>query len=178
MSMKDGDNYLYKVKVLNLGNGAVGKTSLALRYTHNKFNEKYITSLGVDLFSKEINLFEEMTIKLSVFDTISQKNFAPLRKRYYPGSNGAIIIYDITNRQSFESVDYWIEEVKENVSDIEIIIVGNKIDLYEEREVTYEEAVKKYGDRYSVFETSAKLGKGVEDVYTTITKRIVEKITN
>ena len=174
MDVRDG-TIVYKLKVINVGSGRVGKTSLVIRFAQNRFSTQYITTLGVDFYSKLIKIDEETSIKMVLFDTQGQENYAPLRKKYYIGAQAAVITYDTTNRQSFEAVDFWINEVKSQCPNIPLFIVGNKVDLKEERQISLEEAEKRYGQNYTVKEASAKTGYGVEGVFTTIAKDILHK---
>lgn len=167
------------VKVVNVGDHRVGKTSLAIRYTQNRFGTSYIPTLGVDFHSKIVQIDEDTTIKLVLFDTVGHEGLTSLRKRYYTGAHGAVVVYDVTNRESFEHVKDWIEEVTDRCPNIEIVILGNKIDLEDQRQVTLDEAKKKWEPKgYMVLESSAKWGQGVEDVYTIIAKKVIQKEQN
>ena len=175
--MEDFSNKVtYIIKIVNVGDYKVGKTSLAVRYTQNRFSTTYLPTLGVDFYSKIVNYDEDTRIKLVLLDIVGQESLSVVRKRYYSGTHGAVVVYDITNRDSFEHVKFWINEVREKCEDIPIVIVGNKIDLEDQRAVKYEEAKNRWGDKYTVLESSAKLGKGVEDVYTIIAKKILKSI--
>ena len=164
------------VKIINVGDHRVGKTSLAIRYTQNRFGTSYIPTLGVDFHSKIVQIDEDTTIKLVLFDTVGHEGLSSLRKRYYTGAHGAVVVYDVTNRETYDHIGLWIEEIKEKCPNIEIIILGNKIDLEDQREVTLEEAKKRWEhEGYMVLESSAKLGQGVDDVYTIMAKKVIKK---
>jgi small GTP-binding protein len=154
-----------KIKVILLGDGRVGKTSLAVRYTHEKFSSSYKPSLGVDFMLKRV-LVEEHRVKIMVFDTAGQEFISSLRKRYYSGAHGAVIVFDVTRRETFENLDNWIKEVRDEVGQIYTTIVGNKSDLKEEREVNQEEAIE-YANRLGAdyMETSALSGENVKDLF-------------
>ncbi|MCE7741772.1 MAG: GTP-binding protein [Candidatus Heimdallarchaeota archaeon] len=169
-------NVTYIIKIINAGDFRVGKTSLAIRYTQNRFSTSYLPTLGVDFYSKIIQFDEDTTLRLVLFDTVGQEKLATLRKRYYTGAHGAVVVFDVTRRESFDHIENWISEVEEKCPDIPIIIVGNKTDLEEERAVTCEEALEKWGSKnYTFLESSAKLDEGVTDIYTIIAKQVMEK---
>ena len=164
-----------KLKIILLGNGSVGKTSLSNRYTVDRFSSTYKPSLGVDFMVKREN-YEGRKIKIMVFDTAGQEYISTLRKRYYTGAHGAVIVYDITSRKSFEDLDKWVSEVKGEVGDIKTVFVGNKIDL-DDRQVSTEEA-KAYAEKNHglYFESSAKFGDGVRDIFVPFMDEILNKI--
>ena len=169
-------NITYIIKIINAGDFRVGKTSLAIRYTQNRFSTSYLPTLGVDFYSKIIQYDEDTTLRLVLFDTVGQEKLVTLRKRYYTGAHGAVIVYDITRRESYDHIKNWIDEVEEKCPNIPIIIVGNKTDLEEERAVSHEEAIKKWGaKKYAVLESSAKLNDGVNDIYSIIAEKVMEK---
>ena len=170
-------NITYIIKIINAGDYAVGKTSLAIRYTQNRFSSSYLPTLGVDFYSKMIQYDEDTTLRLVLFDTVGQEKLVTLRKRYYTGAHGAVVVFDITRKESFEHIEKWIEEVEEKCPNIPIIIVGNKTDLEEERAVEREDLEKKWASKgYTVLESSAKLGEGVNDIYTLIANKVMEKM--
>uniref|UniRef100_A0A8C2CQA3 Ras-related protein Rab-21 n=1 Tax=Cyprinus carpio TaxID=7962 RepID=A0A8C2CQA3_CYPCA len=145
----------YSFKVVLLGEGCVGKTSLVLRYCENKFNDKHITTLQ---------------------DTAGQERFHALGPIYYRDSNGAILVYDVTDEDSFQKVKNWVKELRKMLgNEICLCIVGNKIDLEKERHVSVEEA-----EGYAVsvgakhYPTSAKLNKGLEELFLDLCKRMME----
>ncbi len=154
-----------RVKVILLGDGRVGKTSLAVRYIQGKFQANYKPSLGVDFLIKRVTVGNRK-LRILVFDTAGQESISSIRKKYYYGAHGAVIVYDVTRRKTFENITVWINEVKEQVGEIYTVIVGNKTDLVEEREVSREEAeafAKELGADY--LETSALSGENVTDLF-------------
>ncbi|MCG3224226.1 MAG: GTP-binding protein, partial [Candidatus Heimdallarchaeota archaeon] len=106
-------NVTYIIKIINAGDYAVGKTSLAVRYTQNRFSSSYLPTLGVDFYSKNIQYDEDTILRIVLFDTVGQDKLATLRKRYYTGAHGAVIVYDITRKESFDHINNWINEVEE-----------------------------------------------------------------
>ena len=176
------ENYNYLFKTVLIGEKGVGKVTLANDRTNGYpyYAEDYKMTIGVEFFKKTIKLdFENGPIisilQLWVLDEQNRRNF--LRKMYYLGSLGAILMFDLTNHPSFESLPNWILEVRESMkNDIDIILVGNKSDLTEQRVVSSEEIdefAKKYNLKY--FEISAKTGTNVENMFNKFTKTIIEK---
>ena len=167
-------DYLYKF--LFLGETSVGKTSLLIRYADDIFDSESLPTLGVDVRYKYVTL-ENKRIRLDIWDTAGQERFKNITKNYLHGANGILYVYDITNKDSFLKLKQWLIDSKGNVSpDAEMIIVGNKIDLEEKREVKIE-TVKDYGEKHNIeiFEVSAKTGKGVEEIFTHLTKKLYQK---
>ena len=167
-------DYLYKF--LFLGETSVGKTSLLIRYADDIFDSESLPTLGVDVRYKYVTL-ENKRIRLDIWDTAGQERFKNITKNYLHGANGILYVYDITNKDSFQKLKQWLIDSKGNVSpDAEMIIVGNKIDLEEKREVKIE-TVKDYGEKHNIeiFEVSAKTGKGVEEIFTHLTKKLFQK---
>lgn len=163
-----------KIKVILLGNGSVGKTSLAKRFTIDKFSETYKPSLGVDFMVKRIE-YKGRHVKVLVFDTAGQEFISSLRKRYYAGAAGAVIVYDLTSRKSFDDLSRWVEEVRNEVGDIKTVFAGNKTDLTDERDITTEEGqnyAKQMNGEY--LETSAKMGHHVHDIFVPFIKLFVK----
>ena len=128
----------FQYKILFLGDTSVGKTSLLIRYTDNKFDADSLPTLGVDVRYKYLCL-EKKKIRLDIWDSAGQERFKNLTKNYFRGANGIIFVCDITNKNTFEILKEWLNEVQNDVSkETEMIIVGNKIDLNEKREVNFQ----------------------------------------
>jgi len=163
----------YLFKTISVGSGSVGKTSLIKRFAEGTFRETYIPTLGVDFATKVLKI-EEQTIKLVLFDTGGQELLGRLRPYYYRGANGAIVCFDITSKISFDSLDNWISEIYLHVGKIPLIIVGNKADLEGQREVSREQAeVFTQNKRLNYIETSAKEGKGVNEMFFSLSSMML-----
>lgn len=171
-----GDDSRVSFKIVLLGEGAVGKTSLLLRYVENKFNDRHIQTLQAAFLSKKLNM-EGRRVNLCVWDTAGQERFHALGPIYYRDSHGALLVYDITDEDSFRKVKSWVKELRKMLgTDVCLRIIGNKTDLEKERHVSAEEATQyaeSVGARH--FLTSAKLNKGIEDVFLDITKAMLQK---
>lgn len=162
-------------KVVLLGEGCVGKTSLVLRYVEDKFNNNHISTIQASFLNKKLNI-DGKRVNLAIWDTAGQEKFHALGPIYYRSSNGAVLVYDITDEDSFQKVKCWVKELRKMLgTDICLIIVGNKTDLEKDRHVNFEEA-KTYAANVGAeyFETSAKLNQGVEDMFFTLTEKMME----
>ncbi|XP_048766771.1 ras-related protein Rab-21-like isoform X2 [Ostrea edulis] len=174
--MADSGGRNFSFKCVLLGEGCVGKTSLVLRYVENKFNDKHITTLQASFLTKKLNI-NGKRVNLSIWDTAGQERFHALGPIYYRDSNGAILVYDITDEDSFQKVKNWVKELRKMLgNDICLCIAGNKIDLEKERHVSVAEAeayATSVGARH--FHTSAKLGKGIEEMFLDLSKGMIQK---
>ncbi|XP_043565663.1 ras-related protein Rab-21 isoform X2 [Chiloscyllium plagiosum] len=166
-----GGGKTYSFKVVLLGEGCVGKTSLVLRYCENKFNDKHITTLQASFLTKKLNIGGKR-VNIAIWDTAGQERFHALGPIYYRDSNGAILVYDITDEDSFQKVKNWVKELRKMLgNDISLCIVGNKLDLEKDRHVSVEEAevyAESVGAKH--FHTSAKLNKGIEELFLDLCK--------
>jgi small GTP-binding protein len=159
-------------KILVLGESSVGKTSLLMRYAEDKF-ESTVQTIGVDFKNKYI-IYNNKRIQLELWDTAGQERFKGIAKNYFHAANGVILVFDITNKDSFNKLKYWIDEGKTNVGqDTEIIIAENKVDLENERKVT-KDTINEFGKKMGleILETSAKTGLGVDEIF----KRLVSRL--
>ena len=166
----------YQFKILSLGDSEVGKTSIFMRYTDDKFDNNGLPTLGVDLIYKYIKI-DNKNIRLDLWDTAGEERFRNITKNYYNGAHGIIFVYDLTNYQSFKILKEWIDEVKENVSsDSEMIIAGNKADLEDRRQVT-KEMLENFSKQYNLnyFEISAKSGEGINEIFNFLVKQLLTK---
>ncbi|ESO85852.1 hypothetical protein LOTGIDRAFT_235789 [Lottia gigantea] len=166
----------YNFKCVLLGEGCVGKTSLVLRYVENKFNDKHITTLQASFLNKKLNIGGKR-VNISIWDTAGQERFHALGPIYYRDSNGAILVYDITDEDSFQKVKNWVKELRRMLGqDVCLCIVGNKVDLEKDRHVTVAEAEEyaaSVGARH--FHTSAKLNRGIEELFLDLSKNMITK---
>lgn len=175
-----------KKKVCLLGDAAVGKTSLIRRYVYDEFDDEYITTLGAKVTKKEINMNYSndvetpihVNILVSVWDIIGQKDDSSMRVRpvYYKGSNGALVVADITREETFLNIPEWIDSLYQATDEIPIVFVGNKIDLYRDAEVFYED-LEELGKEYDapVFLTSAKTNSNVNPAFYKLAEAMLKK---
>jgi len=161
-------------KVVLLGEGCVGKSSLVLRYIHGTFNTDHVVTVQASFLTKKLNL-EGKRVTLNVWDTAGQERFHALGPIYYREANGALLVYDITDADSFNKVKNWVKELRMMLGqDVVISIVGNKCDLERQRTVKEEDA-KSYAQSVGAghYQTSAKLNKGVDELFLDLSKRMV-----
>lgn len=168
-SVMSSVNPMPKYKLVFLGDIYVGKTSIINRFMYDTFDTNYQATIGIDFLSKTMYL-EDRTVRLQLWDTAGQERFRSLIPNYIRDSSVAIIVFDVTNKQTFVNVDKWIEDVRaERGSDALVIIVGNKVDKVEERSVTFEEGSKKARELDAEYiESSAKTGDNIKQLFTTV----------
>ena len=159
-----------------MGDAGVGKSSIILRYTKNEFNSQMVSSIGVDFKAKDI-IVNNKKVKLQLWDTAGHERFRTITTSYYRGAHGIATVFDLTNRESFEHVEKWLEEInkyaKENVMRF---LIGNKSDLVNERQVSYEE-VRALANKLNIYyvETSAKNNVNISDFFQIATKDYLNK---
>ncbi|GAA6064341.1 hypothetical protein JCM10212_002317 [Sporobolomyces blumeae] len=164
---------LKKFKLVFLGEQSVGKTSLITRFMYDTFDNTYQATIGIDFLSKTMYL-EDRTVRLQLWDTAGQERFRSLIPSYIRDSSVAVVVYDITNRQSFLNTSKWVDDVRsERGNDVIIVLVGNKTDLNDKRQVTTEEAEQKSKELNVMFiETSAKAGHNVKTMFRKIAQAL------
>lgn len=162
-----GRKFDYSLKVVVVGDSGVGKTCLLIRFIRDLWDEDSQPTLGVEFMTKIVTT-EKHRIQLQLWDTAGQELFRSVTRGYYRGSAGALLVFDLTNRDSFENINRWLQDVKDVArSDVVTLLIGNKSDLCDgadKRQVTKEEAeafAKQHGMQY--FETSAKTGEQIGD---------------
>eukprot|EP01136_Pigoraptor_vietnamica_P000977 Opistho-1_new@2056 len=162
----DFGNPLRKFKLVFLGEQSVGKTSLITRFMYDSFDNTYQATIGIDFLSKTMYL-EDRTVRLQLWDTAGQERFRSLIPSYIRDSSVAVVVFDITNRNSFLQTTKWIDDVRtERGNDVIIMLVGNKTDLADKRQVSIEEGEKKAKEMNVMFiETSAKAGYNVKQLF-------------
>jgi small GTP-binding protein len=170
---------IIEMKIILLGDVAVGKTSIFGRYTKNSFNECYKCTVQVEKQTKFIDIDLQTSVKLVIWDTCGQERYRNITRQYYRDCDGAVIVFDLTNTDSFENVPKWIEELKNNgPPNISILIVGNKSDLTNERVVPINDINKLIGNKYLYYDVSAKNGNNVDLAFGKIKTQIFNRIKN
>ena len=166
-------------KLIVLGSVGSGKTCLIRRYCSNTFNENTKTTLRFDYLAIRI-IRKEMTLKFKIWDTAGQDKFNSLTKMYYNEAHGALLVYDITNADSFEKAKYWLEDLRENGSGLErVVIVGNKSDMSIDRKVEELDA-KTFASKEKLkwLECSAKTGKNVTEAFKELIEQVLREYKN
>ena len=162
------------IKVVLIGDSGVGKTSIIQRYVNDEYDPNIIFSSSAQFLTKTIELNELQTVKFDIWDTAGQEKFRALAKIFYKDARVIILVYDITNKVSFENLQqYWFKEIEENsISDAIIVIVGNKSDLYEIEQVTDEEGQKYADEKKAIFKkTSALSNRNIDSLFNDIAKK-------
>ena len=169
-------NYDYLFKILIIGDSGVGKSSILSCYINNEFTESHISTIGVDFSITTIEI-DNTVIKLQIWDTAGQERFRNITTSYYRGAQGIIVVYDITDRESYDNVKDWLSEIDRYCKYPNIIIVGNKSDIPNKRVVKYEEALdfaNKNG--INLVETSAKNKLNINKLFQSLTEDIKSKV--
>ena len=178
MSNKNNKNtseYQYIFKLILIGNSGVGKSSIIQRYMKHTFEESYKCTIGVDFLMKTLEIKNKI-VKLQLWDTAGQEKYKSMVSSYYRGANVALVVFDLTNHSSFDSLPLWIENYYKNGPEQKnIILIGNKKDMEEERQVTQEEAeLFSETNNMIYFETSAKEGDNIEYVFNYTAEKLVD----
>ena len=172
-----GINYDYLLKYIIIGDAAVGKSNLLLRFAQNDFKTEYQLTIGVEFGAKNIEI-NNKKLRLQIWDTAGQENYRSITRAYYKNSVCAILVYDISNRETFEHISNWIEDcIAQSPKTVFMVLVGNKSDLNENRKVTFEEGQEMAkNNNLLFFETSAKTGENVDKIFEDSAKEIYNKI--
>ncbi|GFX45889.1 ras-related protein Rab-35 [Trichonephila clavipes] len=166
--------YDHLFKLLIIGDSGVGKSSLLLRFADNTFSGNYITTIGVDFKIRTLEIDGEK-VKLQIWDTAGQERFRTITSTYYRGTHGVIVVYDVTNGESFANVKRWLHEIEQNCDMVKRILVGNKNDD-PDRKIVLTEDAQRFADQMNIklFETSAKENINVEEMFNEITRMVLQ----
>lgn len=176
--MSSSYDYLFKVVVL--GEGAVGKTAIVTRFSHGFFRTDYKTTIGSQFAVKNINIPEDgdndLVVKLQIWDVAGQSRFQILRPMYYRGSNGGLLVYDVSRRRTFMLLEEWLDELHKAIQkEIPLVLVANKTDL-PDRVVEPSEG-REFADAHGMpyVESSAKTGEGIVDIFAQLGATLVDR---
>ena len=176
MSDEEENDDFTVCKVVLLGETGVGKTSIISRYVHNNFSEVLMSTTGASFATKKLEIDSEHKIKFQIWDTAGQERFRSLAKIFYQNASVAVLVYDITRRDTFDKIkNFWIKEIKENApSDIILALAGNKSDNYENEVVNLSEGKKLAKEIDAIFQsTSAMLSHGIDELFLSIGKKFM-----
>ena len=182
-SKKDGNKIAkkkkFQIRIITLGDNKVGKTSLINRYVDHKFSPNYLNTVGIDIKMKEKKLENGEEIRVIFSDTTGQEKYNSLASNYIKKTDGILLVYDITDKDTFEGIQKWEESIKEESgNDKPIALIGNKTDLTDKRKINTENGkdfAKTLGDGIKFYETSCKTGENVEEAINDLIKQIYEK---
>ena len=171
-------SYTEKCQLLVIGDSFVGKTSLLTRYANDVFNSHYLATVGLDNFTKDETI-DNKIVRIKIWDTAGQEKFHSLAKGFFHNAQGIMVVYDVTNLESYENVKYWTQSIKthmgNDIDKISVIIIGNKIDS-DKREVNKGDAEAYSAELgYPYFETSAKTGENVATAIKFLAKEVLKK---
>ena len=172
--MNQNDDYQIVLKLLLLGDTQVGKTSIITKYVEDKFEESALSTVGVD-YKFKIMTHKNLKIKLQIWDTSGEERFRSIAKNFYRNTEALFIVFDLTNKKTFDNVKNWISEAKEHNQDIKMIIIGNKSDLKEKIVIKKETAQKLANEnKIKYFETSAKDGTNIKESFTALIDSLLD----
>ena len=171
-------SYDEKCQLLVIGDSTVGKTSILARYTNGIFNANYLATIGLDNFTKD-EVINNKTVRIKIWDTAGAEKFHSLAKGFFRNAQGIMVVYDVTNIETYENVKYWTQSIKthmgNDIDKIVVIIIGNKIDC-KEREVNRKEAYIYCSELgYPYFETSAKTGENINETIHFLVQEVLKK---
>ncbi|THD27721.1 Rab protein 8 [Fasciola hepatica] len=169
--------YDYLFKLLLIGDSGVGKTCLLFRFSEDDFNSTFIATIGIDFKIRTIDI-DGKKIKLQIWDTAGQERFRTITTAYYRGAMGIMLVYDVTNAKSFKNIHLWMRNIDQHANqDVEKMLLGNKCDAAELRQVTTDEGAQ-LANSFSIpfLETSAKSGTNVDDAFKMLAKYIKVKM--
>ncbi|EAR85571.3 small guanosine triphosphatase family Ras family protein (macronuclear) [Tetrahymena thermophila SB210] len=174
MSLQQDYDYAFKIAIT--GSSSVGKSSLMMRFTDDVFNVVLIPTIGVDFKIRSFTV-DNKIVKLNIWDTAGQERFDAIIKAYYKGIHACLIVFDLTDRQTFQDVYKWFDKCKQNAkNEVKLILVGNKADLEEQRAVTYEEACNLAQELdMQYIETSAKSKQNVDQCFIQLSQDLIQQ---
>lgn len=176
-SNKEGNECDYGLKLIIIGDAGAGKSSFMHQFLEGKFRKQSTHTIGVEFGTKIISIGGRQ-IKLQIWDTAGQERYRAVTRSYYRGAVGALILYDVTSRDSYNNLPTWLQDAREQAwKDISIIAAGNKRDLKEELQVSFLEASRFPQEQDILFlETSALTGENVQELFFTLSQRILNKV--
>ena len=171
-------NYDDKCQLLIIGNSIVGKTSILTKYTSKAYTESYVATVGLDFFTKDESI-DGKTIRIKIWDTAGQERYKAITKCFFQRAQGIIIVFDVTNKRSFDDLKMWIDSIKsqskltEDLENMPIILIGNKI--YLPKRVIDKETALNFAKEQNLeyYETSAKTGEGIDNAIKELVKKVM-----
>lgn len=166
----------YSFKIIVLGDSGVGKTSLLDRFSQDKFTPSYITTIGVDIINKKLNIGNDI-VNLKVWDTAGQERYQTLTKQFFQNVDGVVLVLNLLSLESFEKLEKWLELIRNQEQTLELIVAGNKCDCNEDERLVKLTDIETFVQEQQLeyLETSAKTGYNVEKLFKTLTKKILKR---
>jgi Ras-related protein Rab-11A len=170
---ESNEEYKMIFKVVIVGDSGVGKTNILLRYLKNEFNEESKATVGVEFGTKKMKI-DNSNIKVQIWDTAGQERYRSITSAYYRGAHGALVVYDITSKKTFDSVEKWVNDLKTNGEPkMVIMVIGNKADKEEERVITKVDGeAKSQRNNVAFLETSALTAENIEQAFEEVIQKL------
>ncbi len=169
----------HRFKIILIGPGAVGKTSLVKRFVEDSFSTSYKVTIGVDFLEKEVSINAEESAKLTIWDIGGQDRFKFLRSKFYDGAHGALLVFDLSRADTYKEMKKWLSQMwKFAGENVPFVLIGNKVDLLKDiGEVVEQKEARTFAEyEGSIYiETSAKTGANVEEAFSQLTKKLIDK---
>ena len=171
----DKESYDFLFKLILIGDSSVGKSNILLKYLKGEFDQNSKATVGVEFGTKNIEI-KNKKVKIQIWDTAGQERYRSITSAYYKGAKGAFIVYDITRKNTFDNIDKWISDLKTNGDkNIAIVLIGNKSDLEDKREVSNEDGIKKSEEfKIAFMETSALNGDNINNAFDELLEQIYQ----
>jgi len=176
--MQINSDFEFLIKIVVIGDSGVGKTNFIFQFTEGRFSSAHVTTIGIDYKSKIIKLPNKKVVKLQIWDTAGQERYMAINKNLFQKVQGIILMYDLTNRDSFEHLQNWLNLINKNVSNKVVILVANKLDLAQEKRIVTEEEGEDIGKKNDMlfFEGSGASGENVDEIFRSIADEVYKKL--
>ena len=176
--MQINSDFEFIIKIVVIGDSGVGKTNFIFQFTEGRFSSAHVTTVGIDYKSKIIKLPNKKVVKLQIWDTAGQERYMAINKNLFQKVQGIILMYDLTNRDSFEHLQNWLNLINKNVSNKVVILVANKLDLAQEKRIVTEEEGEDIGKKNDMlfFEGSGASGENVDEIFRSIADEVYKKL--
>ena len=179
--MQIESNYEFQIKIVIIGDSGVGKTNFIFRFAENSFSDMHVSTVGLDYKSKIIILpSSKKRVRIQIWDTAGQERYMAINKNTLQKVQGIIIMYDLTNRKSFENLERWFNIVSQNFPGKTVFLVGNKLDLSDDKRIVTVEEGQKLAEENNMkfYEGSGQNGENVEEIFIQMAEKVYENIIN
>lgn len=179
MASRLAQTFDMQIKLLMIGDSGVGKTCLLLRYANDSFSPTFITTIGIDFKIKTIEL-DGKVIKLQIWDTAGQERFRTITTSYFRGAQGILLVYDVTDRGSFENIRNWVSQIQQHADlNVNKVLIGNKCDVPESQIVVSQEEGQQLADEFNIpfYQTSAKQNINVVNAFEAVALDVKKRLS-